>query len=256
VLLSQITIRGYTGGYKVPARHLRPLRCAEATELAAPAALGGRPAVRQVTGWITGLPGRLDPEDAEDLHQIRSRCPELAAAVRYIAGFARMIKDLSGDRDTLTAWMNAVDAELPPLRSFTAGLRRDLDAVVAGLTLGYNSRRGRGHRQPHQTAQGRDVRTRETRPAPQTHTPCIRSLALSRESERHRNTFLDNSIPASGMTLVDTDGLGSLKSRRSVRRFTQCVPEPDNSTIHISVGQSPTTGTVRITFVVSDRRSD
>jgi transposase len=46
-----------------------------------------------------------------------------------------MIKDLSGDRETLTKWMGAVDADL----SFTAGLRCDLDAVVAGLTLKYNS---------------------------------------------------------------------------------------------------------------------
>jgi transposase len=57
------------------------------------------------------------------------RCPELDAAVRHVAGFARMIKDLSSDEAMLTKWM----------RSFTAGLRRDLDAVVAGLTLEYNS---------------------------------------------------------------------------------------------------------------------
>jgi transposase len=50
-----------------------------------------------------------------------------------------MIKNLSGDKDTLTKWMGAVDADLPVLRSFTAGLRRDLDAVVAGHTLKYNS---------------------------------------------------------------------------------------------------------------------
>jgi transposase len=35
--------------------------------------------------------------------------------------------------------MGAVEADLPVLRSFTAGLRRDLDAVVAGLNLEYNS---------------------------------------------------------------------------------------------------------------------
>ena len=63
------------------------------------------------------------------------RCPELDAAVRHVAGFARMIKDLSGDQNTLTEWMGAVDADLPTLRSFIAGLRRDLDAVVAGLTM-------------------------------------------------------------------------------------------------------------------------
>jgi len=50
-----------------------------------------------------------------------------------------MIKDLSGDENTLTMWIGAVEADLPALRSFTAGLRRDLDAVVAGLTMGYNS---------------------------------------------------------------------------------------------------------------------
>ncbi len=67
------------------------------------------------------------------LNEIRTRCPEVDAAVRHGAGFARMIKDLSGDRDTLAVWMDAVDADLPALRSFTAGLCRDLHAVVAGL---------------------------------------------------------------------------------------------------------------------------
>ena len=38
-----------------------------------------------------------------------------------------------------TKWIGAVDADLPALRSFTAGLRRDRAAVVAGLTLPSNS---------------------------------------------------------------------------------------------------------------------
>jgi hypothetical protein len=66
------------------------------------------------------------------LHAIRVRCPELDAAVRHVAGFARMIKDLSGDKDTLAGWMGAVDADLPVLRSFTAGLRRDLEPWSPG----------------------------------------------------------------------------------------------------------------------------
>ena len=134
------------------------------------------PAVRQVTGWITGLPSNLDPDAAVRLQAIRQRCPELDAAVRHVAGFARMIKDLSGDENTLTKWMGAVDADLPALRSFTAGLRRDLDAVVAGLTLRVQLRRGRRHRQPGQAAEGRDVRTRQTRPAPQTDTARLKQL--------------------------------------------------------------------------------
>jgi hypothetical protein len=43
------------------------------------------------------------------LHAIRARCPELDAAVRHVTGFARMIKDLSGDMNTLTKWIGAVE---------------------------------------------------------------------------------------------------------------------------------------------------
>ena len=139
LLLVEITEQGYTGGYNTLARYLRPLRRIDAAGLAGLPPCPAPPAVRKVTGWITGLPSNLEPDDAGRLHAIRARCPELDAAVRHIAGFARMIKDLSGDQNTLTKWIGAVDADLPQLRSFTAGLRRDLDAVVAGLTLQYNS---------------------------------------------------------------------------------------------------------------------
>jgi hypothetical protein len=131
--------QGYTGGYNTLARYLRPLRRIDAVALAGLPPRPTPPAVRQVTGWITGLPGNLEPPDAVRLQAIRVRCPEVDAAVRHVAGFARMIKDLSGDQHTLTKWIGAVDADLPSLRSFTAGLRRDLDAVVVGLTLDYNS---------------------------------------------------------------------------------------------------------------------
>ena len=117
----------------------------------------------QVTGSITGLPRNLEPDDAARLHAIRARRTELDAAVLHVAGFARMIKDLSGDKNTLAAWMGAVDADLPVLRSFTAGLRRDLDAVVAGLTLDYNSGAVEGTVNRIKAAQDGDVLTRKLR---------------------------------------------------------------------------------------------
>jgi hypothetical protein len=93
-LLTEITGQGYTGGYNTLNRYLRSLRRLDAAKLAErPAPL----AVRTVTGWITGLPSNLEPENAERLQAIRIRCRELDAAVRHVAGFARMIKDLSGD---------------------------------------------------------------------------------------------------------------------------------------------------------------
>jgi hypothetical protein len=166
-VLAEITGQGYAGGYNTLNRYLRPLRRLDVAKLAERPA---PPAVRTVAGWITGLPSSLEPENAGRLQAIRARCPELDAAVRHVAGFARMIKDLSGDENTLTKWIGAVDADLPALGVFTSGLRRDLAAVVAGLTLPYNFRRRRRHRQPHQATEGRDVRPRPTRLAPQTDT--------------------------------------------------------------------------------------
>ncbi len=81
----------------------------------------------------------MDPANEAQLTAIRARCPEIDAAVKHVAGFARMIKDLSGNNDALTAWTAPVDHDLPPLRPFTRGLRRDIEAVTAGLTLPYNS---------------------------------------------------------------------------------------------------------------------
>src|SRR5664279_5312117 len=177
-LLGEITGQGYPGGYNTLARYLRPLRRLDAATLAELPPRPAPPAVRQVTGWITGLPSNLDPDDAVRMHAIRARCPELDAAVRHVAGFARMIKDLSGDENTLTKWMGAVDADLPAPAVVhrrpapRPGRRRR--RADHGLQL----RCGRRHRQPDQTAEGRDVRTRETRPAPQTDPPGLKTALI------------------------------------------------------------------------------
>jgi len=72
VLHREIGERGYTGGYKTLARYLRPLRRVDATALAGLSPHPGPPTVRQVTGWITGLPGHLVP--ATSSRPTRSGC--------------------------------------------------------------------------------------------------------------------------------------------------------------------------------------
>jgi transposase len=58
--------------------------------------------------------------------------------------FAEMIRELRSD--CLQQWMDAVQADdLPALHSFVAGLGRDQDAVVAGLTLRWSSGPVEGH---------------------------------------------------------------------------------------------------------------
>lgn len=62
----------------------------------------------------------------------------------YIRRFAGIMVERRGH--DLAEWMTDVDAPgSPALRSFVAGLRQDLDAVTAGLTLVHNSGPVEGH---------------------------------------------------------------------------------------------------------------
>ncbi|MFP3962292.1 ISL3 family transposase [Actinomadura fulvescens] len=101
------------------------------------------PRPRRVTSWIMANPDTLDPRAALDLKQIRAGCPNLDAAVRHVRTFAVMMRHLRGDR--LPAWIDQVaDDDLPALRQFADGLRYDLDAVIAGLSLPWNSAQAEG----------------------------------------------------------------------------------------------------------------
>jgi transposase len=62
----------------------------------------------------------------------------------HVRDFAEMLVHRQGQR--LGAWITAVlEDDLPDLHSFVTGLRRDQDAVTAGLTLPYSSGPVEGH---------------------------------------------------------------------------------------------------------------
>jgi transposase len=83
-------------------------------------------------------PDTLDEENRLQLKAILARCPELEAVRRHVGTFAHMIRDLRGD--LLSGWTDRVrDYALPALHSFVTGLRQDLAAATAGLTLPWNN---------------------------------------------------------------------------------------------------------------------
>jgi transposase len=56
-----------------------------------------------------------------------------------VTSFAKIMTARTGERD-LPGWLERVDADdQPELRSFAAGIRLDLAAVTAGLTLPHSS---------------------------------------------------------------------------------------------------------------------
>jgi transposase len=134
VLFAEIQAEGFRGSVKTVRRYVQPFRTLTQAPIAAPAP----PKPRRVTSWIMTDPQRLKPGNAVQLKQILTRCPELEATARHVAAFADMMCRLRGER--LTAWMAAIDADgLPALHSLTTGMRRDLPAITAGLTLPHSS---------------------------------------------------------------------------------------------------------------------
>jgi transposase len=133
-LTKEITALGYWGSEQTVRRYLHPLRDGRPTPPARPAA----PTVREVTGWILRRPDTLEPGEQVRLKQVLAHCPQLDGAAARVAAFAEMMCGRHGER--LDDWLIAVEVDdLPELRRFTTGLRRDYDAVLAGLTLEHSS---------------------------------------------------------------------------------------------------------------------
>ncbi|QIY68085.1 transposase [Streptomyces sp. RLB1-33] len=93
---------------------------------------------RSVAGWILRRPEALTESEQLQLKNVWTNCPEIAALTRHVRFFATMLTERQGER--LPDWLDAVrQDDLPSLHTLAAGLERDRDAVIAGLTLPWNS---------------------------------------------------------------------------------------------------------------------
>ena len=139
-LTKEITAQGYTGSEQTVRRYLHQFRGMITTPPPPPTA----PKVRQVTGWLLRRPDDLDAEEHATLAEIRSRCPHMDALAQHVKGFAKMMTQRQGEN--LENWLSAVEAdEQPDLHSFAIGIRRELRAVTAGLTLPHSSGKVEGN---------------------------------------------------------------------------------------------------------------
>ncbi|CAM3996678.1 Transposase IS204/IS1001/IS1096/IS1165 DDE domain-containing protein [Nocardiopsis rhodophaea] len=86
----------------------------------------------------------LDADQRLELKAVAARCPELGRLRRQLSGYAEIMTQRRGHE--LGRWMRAARSEqIPELSSFVTGLRHDLDAVRAGMTLTYSSGVVEGH---------------------------------------------------------------------------------------------------------------
>jgi transposase len=136
--------QGWTGSVHAVERYVRQFRTADGRTRAgknprqAPASRPV-PKTRQITRWLLSRPDHLDPDDQAGLAVVKARCPHLDALAGHIRGFAEMMTRRQGLL-ALEDWLTHVEADdQPELHSFVNGIRRDQQAVTAGLALSYSS---------------------------------------------------------------------------------------------------------------------
>ena len=134
-LHAELKERGYTGSYDTIRGYVQPFRRLGA----APPAVPAPPRARDVASWILTHPDHLTDDRKTKLSQIRDRCPQLDALAAHVTEFAKMMTHRQGLL-ALEDWLACVEAgDQPELHSFARGIRRDQQAVTAGLALPYSS---------------------------------------------------------------------------------------------------------------------
>ncbi|MFE4801989.1 transposase [Streptomyces sp. NPDC056708] len=132
-LWEEIVPLGYKGNYQRVRAYLHKKRTSPRPVTARP------PSPRTVSGWILRR-----PETLTELKTVRNQCPELDALTRHVRSFATMLTDRQGER--LPECLDAVrQDDLRSLHTLAAGIDRDLDAVIAGLSQPWSSGAVEGH---------------------------------------------------------------------------------------------------------------
>jgi transposase len=134
-LHAELQAKGWQGSVQAVQRYVRPFRAMTAAPPPGPVV----PATRQITRWLLTRPANLGADEQAQLAGIVDRCPHLGVLARHVRSFAEMMTSRQGEHE-LEGWLTQAEAsDLPELRSFANGIRRDQQAVTAGLTLPYSS---------------------------------------------------------------------------------------------------------------------
>ncbi len=134
-LHAEITELGYHGSLRTVYRYLQPLRTGTASAALTSSSLK----IGEVTSWLLRRPEDLDPRQQRLLADLRGHCSQLDRLAEHVTGFAKMMTKRTGEQE-LAGWLEHADADdQPELHTFAAGIRHDLAAVTAGLTLPYSS---------------------------------------------------------------------------------------------------------------------
>jgi transposase len=96
------------------------------------------PAPRAVVWWLLGPQDKRTEEETTFAQWLQELCPQIRLARELVQQFFGIAQ--RRDAAALEGWIERVEASgIAELQSFCAGLRRDWDAVVAGLTVSWSN---------------------------------------------------------------------------------------------------------------------
>jgi transposase len=134
VLYREVRQQGYRGSQPTVRRQLAAWRTAEPPT----PAHAQLPGSRTLAWLLLRRPSELDDKDRLLLNQVCERSSELANARQLAQQFLHLVRERRGQH--LQQWIAAVQRTGPPeLRGFSRNLRRDWEAVYAGLTERWSS---------------------------------------------------------------------------------------------------------------------
>ncbi|MFE2737983.1 hypothetical protein [Streptomyces sp. NPDC059349] len=130
----EIVPLGYKGSYQRVRAYFRTKRLSVDPGIAP----------RTVAGWILRHPDSLCEVEQLRLKAVLTHCPEPETLTGHVHSFAHILTERQGQR--LPEWLDAVrQDDLPGLHTLADGIDRDRAAVIAGLTLPWNSGVVEGH---------------------------------------------------------------------------------------------------------------
>jgi transposase len=144
-ITAELRALGFKGDAQAVRRYLKPFRLPGTSrshpdprrrKLAPTAPAVPKP--RAISKALLTHPDRLSEDDALIVKNATAGCAHLERLHQHVRSFAKIMAQRRGRE--LPAWLEAVEADdLPELQSLAAGMRRDLPAVINGLTLEHNS---------------------------------------------------------------------------------------------------------------------
>jgi transposase len=128
-LFEELRRQGYQGSRGTVAQHVAKWRNSPE---AVPTVRKQQITPKQAAIWITKPPGQLATEQQALLDQLAAQCPDLVKLRQFSTEFREALQ--SGQGQALRAWMTrAENSGIDSLARFAAGLKKDLDAVLAAV---------------------------------------------------------------------------------------------------------------------------